>query len=67
MNYKPYYYSYLALEKMYAQLYAAYNSLYASYNELLEQYNDLYNRNDNDVKIYQIKKILIYLIILLHL
>lgn len=49
MNYKPYYFKYLVIEQMYLQLYEA-------YNELLDKYNDLYNRNDNDVKIYQMKK-----------
>lgn len=49
MNYKPYYFKYLVVEQMYQQLYEA-------YNELLDKYNDLYNRNDNDVKIYQMKK-----------
>ena len=56
MNYKPYYFKYLVIEQMYQQLYVAYNELFASYNELLDKYNDLYNRNDNDVKIYQMKK-----------
>lgn len=56
MNYKPYYFNYLILEQMYIQLNAAYNDLLASYNDLQEKYYDLYNRNDNDVKIYQIKK-----------
>lgn len=56
MNYKPYYFQYLILEKLYDQLLADYNALLSAYNELQEAYTDLYNRNDNDVKIYQIKK-----------